>query len=81
MSEGNPIEQGWDIFARITIPQGASESQRQAMYMAFIAGCDTILQLEETVRDRAASHRVKSAFTTWSAYVKNELRRIGMLKN
>jgi|HubBroStandDraft_1064217.scaffolds.fasta_scaffold44128_3 hypothetical protein len=81
MAEGtNQVEAGWDIFAKIAVPDSAGESQRLAMRMSFLAGCDTILQLEGAIRDRGASHRVKTSFASWGAYVQNELRKIGMVK-
>lgn len=76
MTERNAIEALWEEFQRASVPQHAAPAQRQAMYMSFLAGCDTILQLEETVRDRQVSHRQRTAFTTWRAWVTAELKRI-----
>lgn len=76
MAEKAPIETCWELFAKEALPEHCSIAQRQAMYMAFLAGANTILQLEPTVREREASHRRKLAFEGWSTYVANELRRI-----
>lgn len=76
MAERNPIESCWEIFAKAAVPEHAPVAQRQAMYMAFLAGCDTILQLELTVREREASHRRKLAFEQWTTFTTNELKRI-----
>jgi hypothetical protein len=81
VADTDAIGKAWELFAKAAVPEHAPQAQRQAMYMAFIAGCDTIIQLEETVRDRGASHRVRTAFLAWSSFVKNELRRIGMKVN
>jgi hypothetical protein len=74
--EKNPIEQLWEMFAKETIPEGAPSGQVRAMYIAFLAGADTVLQLESTVRDRESSHRHREAFKGWKEWVDGELKRI-----
>jgi hypothetical protein len=76
MAEKNAIEQLWEMFRKETIPEGAPAAQERAMYMAFLAGADTVLQLEETVRDRESSHRHRTAFGGWKDWVDGELKRI-----
>lgn len=76
MTEKTAIENCWEIFAKEAVGEHAPVAQRQAMYMAFLAGADTILQLELTVREREASHRRKLAFEQWATFTQNELRRI-----
>ena len=76
MAEKNAIEQLWEMFSKETIPEGAPAVQSRAMYLAFLAGADTVLQLEATVRDRESSHRHRSAFSGWKDWVDGELKRI-----
>lgn len=76
MAEESPIERCWVLFRKEAIPEHTFPGQLEAMKMAFLAGCDTILQLELQVREREASYRRKLAFQQWTDQVKAEMQKI-----
>lgn len=76
MAEESPIERCWALFRKEAIPEHSLPGQLESMKMAFLAGCDTILQLELQVREREASYRRKLAFTQWADHVRTETAKI-----
>lgn len=66
----------WEGFATVAIPEGASEVQRDAMYMAFLSGCSTVLQLHESLEQHAPASR-RPEMQRWETEVAGELQRLG----
>ena len=50
------LEGTWASFEKATIPEAAPKVQREAMKMAFIAGCLTILRIERAARSEPLPH-------------------------
>lgn len=51
------LEGSWATFQKMAIPEGAPAGQHHAMRMAFLAGCSTILELEEHSRKMPLPHQ------------------------
>lgn len=51
------LEACWAAFAKVAIPEGAPQGQHIAMRMAFLAGCSTVLELEQHSRKLPLPHQ------------------------
>jgi hypothetical protein len=65
----------WQVFESAVIPEFAPQAQRDAMYQAFLAGADTVLQVMESTQQRAPSN-LKQVTKVWAEQVRGEVRRI-----
>jgi hypothetical protein len=51
------LEQSWETFESVAIPPEAPSVQRQAMRQAFLAGCSTVLEIEQHSRNLPLPHQ------------------------
>lgn len=70
------LQNCWEGFAAVAIPEGAPKAQRQAMYQAFLAGAVTVLQVHEAFEQHAPSN-VRTGMGAWRKEVEGELERLG----
>lgn len=70
----------WKTFADETIPAGSPPAQYRAMYLAFLAGCTTVLQVHTALLQHAPTN-VTSGLQAWHKEVDGELQRIGTQPN
>lgn len=52
------LQECWSIFVKQAIPE-ASDEQRDAMYMAFLAGADTVMHVARATSQKNAPRAVK----------------------
>lgn len=65
----------WDVFSTAVIPEFAPQQQRDAMYQAFLAGADTVLQVVESAQQHTPSN-LRNIVKDWANQVRGEVRRI-----
>ena len=65
----------WEDFAKVAIPEHAPKAQHQAMYQAFLAGLDTLLQID--LSNRSITHgQSAKVLQKWREDVKAEIDRM-----
>lgn len=65
----------WEAYSTATIPEHAPQVQRDAMYMTFLAGCDTVLQLYKALEQHTPTN-IKTGMERWRKDVEGELERL-----
>ena len=69
------LEGCWKAFELLAVPEHAPQVQREAMYQAFVAGCETVCGVYLSL-DRHRPTGVKAGMRKWIEACQAEIKRM-----